>query len=70
MQGVLVLVYLFIFLFIVENVVCFYQDNLISLMEFKVSNKIQLTCYERMELRAISIMANKSKTVKTESRYY
>ena len=62
MLGVLVLVYLFIFLFIVGNLMCFYQDNLISLMEFKVSNKIQLICYERMELRAIKTMVSKSKT--------
>ena len=62
MLRVSVLVYLFIFLFIVGNLVCFHQDNLILLMELKVSNKIQLICYETMELRAIRTMANKSRT--------
>ena len=41
---------------------CFYQDNLISLMGFKVSNKIQPICYERMELMAIRTMVNMSNT--------
>ena len=64
MLGKLVLVYLFIFLFTLGNLLCFYQDNQISLMEFKVSNKIQLICYERMELKTIRTMVNKSRTLR------
>ena len=62
MLGVSVLVYLLIFLFIVGNLVCFHQDNLISHTKFKVSNKIQLICYERTELRANRTMVNKCRT--------
>ena len=62
MLGVLLLVYLVIFLFIVGNLVCFYQDNLILFTEFKVSKKVQPICYERMELMAIRTMVNKSRT--------
>ena len=35
-------------------------NNLILLMEFNVSNKIQHICYERMKLMAIRTMINKS----------
>ena len=36
--------------------------NLILLMEFNISNKIQQICYERMKLMAIRTMVSKSRT--------